>query len=65
MTSSLGSRHRAIVNEAIGLWNRTFGTAKQLEYPDTLRMNLARLRSMTDIQLPTFPEKDDVIVSSH
>ena len=65
MTSSLGSRHRVIVNDAIGLWNRTFGTANQLEYPDSLRMNLARLRSMTDIQLPTFPENDDSIVSFH
>ena len=63
MTSSLGSRHGVIVNDAIGLWNRTFGTADQLEYPDSLRLNLARLRSMTDIQLPTFPEQDDAIVS--
>ena len=65
ITSSLGSRHRFIVNDAIGLWNSTFGTADQLEYPDSLCMNLARLRSMTDIQLPTFPEKDDAVVSFH
>ena len=65
ITSSLGSRHRFIVNDAIGLWNSTFGTANQLDYPDTLRVNLARLRSMTDIQLPTFPEKDDAVVSFH
>lgn len=64
MTSSLGSRHRVIVNDAIGLWNRTFGAANQLEYPDSLRVNLARLKSMTDVQLPTFPETDDAILVS-
>lgn len=64
MTSSLGSRHRVIVNDAISLWNRTFGTADQLRYPDTLRITLLRLRSMTDIELPTFPEEDNADVSS-
>lgn len=63
MTSSLGSRHRVIANDAISLWSRTFGRADHLEYPDTLRMILVRLRSMTDIELPTFPEVDNADVS--
>lgn len=63
MTSSLGSRHRVIVNDAISLWNRTFGTADRLEYPDTLRITLLRLRSMTDIELPTFPDVNNADVS--
>ena len=41
------------------LWNQTFGCAQALEYPEDLRKILQRLRSMTDIQLPTFPEADD------
>lgn len=64
MTSSLGSRHRAIVSDAISLWNRTFGFADQLDYSHSLRMILARLRFISDIELPNFPEVDGVDVSA-
>ena len=64
VTSSLRSRHRAIVNDAISSWNKTFGIAAQLYYPDALRIALARLRSVTEIELPTFPDAEDVDVST-
>lgn len=56
MISSLSSKQRAVFNEAIQLWNRTFGAAKSLEYPTALLPVLLKLRTLTDISLPTFPE---------
>ncbi len=56
--SSLTSRHQAILNQSIELWNCTFGNADFLEYRDDLRTALAKLRSVTDMQLPNFPEDD-------
>ena len=64
VNSSLRSRHRFIVNDAISLWNCTYGTAMQLDYPDALRVTLARLKSITEIKLPTFPDVEGVDVST-
>ena len=64
VTSSLSSRHRSILNDAIALWNGTFGTAEHLEYPDDLRIALSRLSKVTDLQLPSFPDEDDTEVSN-
>ena len=64
MTCSLRSRHRTIVNEAICLWNRSYGTAEGLEYPDALQGILARLRSIAVIELPSFPDVGDIDVRS-
>ena len=64
VTSSLKSRHRAIVNDAISLWNKTFGTVVELDYPDELLKTLASLREVTEIDLPCFPEVDNVDVST-
>ena len=63
VTSSLRSRHRSIVNDAISSWNKTFGTVVELEYPEELLKTLARLREITEIELPSFPEVDNVDVS--
>lgn len=62
MVSSLTSRHQAILNESITLWNCTFGNADFLEYRDDLRIALSKLKSVTEMQLPNFPE-DDIEVS--
>lgn len=64
VTSSLRSRHRAIVNDAIGSWNKTFGTVVELEYPEKLLKTLARLKEVTEIELPCFPELENVDVST-
>ena len=64
MSSSLRSRHRTIVNDAISLWNKTFGAVAELKYPDELLKTLARLREVTEIELPTFPEVENVDVST-
>ena len=55
--SGLESRHRAIVNASIRLWNSTFGASKEhLRYPDGVKNALLRLRLAVEIQLPFFPE---------
>lgn len=51
------SRHRAIVNDFITSWNNTFGAEDTLEYPEDLRIVLQKLQSMTELRLPTFPER--------
>lgn len=50
------------MNESIGLWNCTFGNAEFLEYRDDLRIALSKLKSVTEMKLPNFPE-DDMEVS--
>lgn len=62
--SGLKSRHRSIVNQFILLWNRTFGCAKRLEYPEELCGTLFKFQCTTDIQLPSFPAvaSDEVCV---
>lgn len=63
IVSGLKSRQRTIVNEAIKMWNRTFGAVEYLEYPDTLRPVLLKLRKLTDLLLPAFPDGNDSEVS--
>ena len=63
VVSSLTSRHQTILNQAIKLWNCTFGNADFLEYRDDLHSALARLKFMTEMQLPNFLE-DDIEVSN-
>lgn len=62
VTASLSSRHRSILNDAIALWNATFGGAEHLEYPENLRKVLSRLSKVTEIQLPKFPYEADTEV---
>ncbi len=57
--ASLKSRQRVIVNESIQMWNRTFGIVDSLEYPVALRPVLLKLRVLTDILLPNFPDGVD------
>lgn len=64
IVSSLRSRQRTVVNRAIQMWNRTFGAAEHLEYPDALRPVLLKLRKLTDLFLPSFPDMGDSEVST-
>lgn len=60
---SLKSRQKMIINEAIQMWNRTFGAVEYLEYPDPLRPVLLKLKKLTDLSLPAFPDGKDSEVS--
>lgn len=51
------SRHKAVVNDFIASWNNTFGAEDTLEYPEDLRIVLQKLQYMTELRLPTFPER--------
>ena len=57
------SRHKAIVNESIVMWNNTFGGEDTLEYPSDLKTILQKLRPVTELRLPNFPESNDDEVS--
>lgn len=63
--SSLKSRHKAFLNQSILLWNRTFGSLDELEYPIALRPVLLRLRTLTELQLPNFMAEENTEVSRH
>ena len=62
--SSLRSRQKAVVKESIMMWDRTFGTAEYLQYSDVLRPILRKLRMLTEISLPSFPDGIDEVVST-
>ena len=57
MVASFRSRHKSVVNESIAMWNKTFGIEDTLEYPEDLRTILQKLRSVTELRLPSFPER--------
>ena len=63
VVAGLRSRHKAIVNESIVMWNSTFGEESTVEYPGDLRTVLRKLRPMTDISLPNLLESDGEEVS--
>ena len=63
VVSGFRSRHKAVVNESIVMWNSTFGLEGALEYPEDLRNILQKLGSMTDLRLPNFPESNGEEVS--
>ena len=63
VVAGLRSRHKAIVNESIVLWNSTFGEEGTVEYPEDLKTVLRKLRPMTDISLRDLPESDGEEVS--
>ena len=58
LLSSLRSRHKSIANDSLDMWNRTFGSAESLEYPDELHLLLTKLQPVTDLILPTFPDNE-------
>jgi len=58
VASGLKSRHKSVLTESLTTWNHTFGSAESLEYPEVLRPTLSKLKSVTDLQLPGFPEAE-------
>lgn len=54
LAAGFSSRHEAIVNDLIGVWNQTFGKTAALDYPAPLHRALTRFHSRGDIELPTF-----------
>ena len=63
VTASLRSRHKTILNDAVVMWNRTFGCVEALDYSEDLRRTLMKLKLMTDIDVPGFSEADEQEVS--
>lgn len=64
LLSGLESKHRAIANAAIRLWNATFADCEDnLEYPPRIQAALLRLRRVADLQLPFFPESAESEIS--
>ena len=54
--SGFQSRHKSIVNSTIEMWNQSFGTKQDLQYPEKLRDVLSRLRlDVSELLLPSFP----------
>ena len=53
--AGLNSTHRPIVNSTIELWNKSFGQLNELEYPESLVPVLSKLRTMVELELPSFP----------
>ncbi|KAL8843533.1 MAG: hypothetical protein Q9170_000037 [Blastenia crenularia] len=64
LVAGFRSRHRAIVNAFIRMWNQTFAKAELLQYPARLRGVFARLRSAVDIGLPGFIEDEETEIMS-
>ncbi|KAI9879499.1 MAG: hypothetical protein M1830_008375 [Pleopsidium flavum] len=56
IVSGFESRQKAIVNETVKFWNRTFGCEENLEYPESVRHRLHKLRSIAVLRLPSFPD---------
>jgi hypothetical protein len=54
IVSGLESRNRAVANETAKMWNCTFGCEEELEYPGSAKHRLHKLRSIVDLQLPSF-----------
>jgi len=50
--ASLDSAHRHIANSCVCLWNGLFEHAKDLDYPEQLKVALSRLQPHVDIILP-------------
>lgn len=58
--AGFSSSHRTIINASVSFWNETFGRLDALDYPPKVEMAIRRLRPLVDLDLPSFPENDDV-----
>ena len=63
LAAALSSKHKAIVCGAIEVWNSTFGDCERLAYPENVAIALARLRRISNLKLPTFPDVAESDVS--
>jgi hypothetical protein len=59
--SGFESRHKHTVSTMISLWNFTFGSEPDLEYPPRVTEAVLRLRPIADIRLPSFPECENEV----
>ncbi|KAL8721271.1 MAG: hypothetical protein Q9225_002013 [Loekoesia sp. 1 TL-2023] len=64
LVAGFRSRHKAIVNDLIIMWNQSFAETEYLEYPAKLRDVLAHLRSRVDIGLPGFVNSEAMEITS-
>lgn len=71
LCATLGSSHRYIVNSAVSLWNRLYGKAEKLDYPEELKQVLAKLRPYADLVTPglelsslEYPSHEPIFVES-
>ena len=63
LTSCLRSRHKPILRQSILMWNRTFGAADSLNYPERLQKVLLKLKDVADVRLPGFSDLVNTEVS--
>jgi hypothetical protein len=54
--SGFESKHKRIVSAIVTVWNSTFGSEPDLEYPPRVTEAILRLRPIADIRLPSFPD---------
>ncbi|KAI9790870.1 MAG: hypothetical protein M1835_000672 [Candelina submexicana] len=52
----LGSSRRVILTASVEYWNSSFGHEANIEYPPKVRSALGKLKSIAELQLPTFPK---------
>lgn len=56
ITAGLRSERQRIVNRTIEMWNGSFGSQTNLQYPHSVEKGLRRLRPIVDLELPEFPD---------
>ncbi|KAK0658631.1 hypothetical protein DIS24_g4637 [Lasiodiplodia hormozganensis] len=56
ITAGLRSERQRIVNRTIEMWNGSFGSQINLQYPPSVEKGLRRLRPIVDLELPEFPD---------
>ena len=59
LCSLFESRHKAIVNKAVGWWNVHMSSVYLLVYPVRVKKVLSRLREIIDVKLPGLPDSGD------
>ncbi|OJD36610.1 telomere length regulator protein [Diplodia corticola] len=56
ITAGLRSERQRIVNRTVEMWNRSFGSQTELQYPADVEKGLRRLRPIVELGLPGFPD---------
>lgn len=54
LAAGFRSTHKLTINQMIEMWNTSFGSKKQLAYPEVLKAALERLRPFVELELPSF-----------
>jgi len=53
LAAGFRSTHKLTINQMIEMWNTSFGSKKQLAYPEVLKAALERLRPFVELELPS------------